>query len=159
MPPLSEAAESGTGQLPLFRIHGDQFNTSAGDESVKITQSFGTVSRFDDNRALDKTRDGHPNRVGSLDRLKTTATLGFPLQDCQNRGCVDDHQRGTPASSSPRISSARLPSSTGKLAPCSAISSSSSARRRFVRSRRTRTSRSRSAFVTGRPPTYFESAT
>lgn len=40
---------------------------------------------------------------------------------------------------------------SGKLAQCSAISSNSSARRRFVRSSRTRTSLSRRAFVTASP--------
>jgi len=63
----------------LLRIHGDQFDAGAGDESVKITQSFGAISRLDDDRALNKTRDGYSSRVGCLDCLKENAALGFPL--------------------------------------------------------------------------------
>src|SRR5713226_3220821 len=66
MTSLAEAAKSGTGQLPLLPIHWDQLDTGSGDESVKITQSFGAISRLDDNRALNKTRDGHSSRVGGL---------------------------------------------------------------------------------------------
>ena len=106
------------------------------------------MSRLDHNRGLNKTCDRHSSRIRSLDYLEEFTALNLPLQDGDKRRSIDHHQRGRPASSYPRISSARLLSSTGKLAQCSAISSSSSARRRLVRSRRTRASRSRRAFVT-----------
>src|SRR5882724_7234404 len=115
MTSLAEAAKGRARQVCLPGVHGNQFDTGAGDESVQITQSVGAISRLDDNRGLDKTRDGHSSQVGGLDCLKETTALGLPLQDCQDCGSIDHHQRGKPASSYPRISSARLPSSIGKL--------------------------------------------
>src|SRR5580704_2979874 len=134
MTSLAKAAERGTRKLTLLHIDGDQVDMGAGDDLVEIAQPLRSVPRLDDNRALHKTRDRHSNRVRILDCLQETTPLLFALQDCQNCGGIDHHQRGNPISSYPRISSARRESSTGKLAQCCAISSSSSASRRLVRS-------------------------
>jgi len=145
MTPLAEAAKDRARQL-----------LSTGTSSILAREMNPSRSRNPSAPYLDsmtielstKLATEHPSRVGALDCLNETAAFRLPLQECQNCRGVDHHQRGSRTSSYPRISSARLPSSTGKLAQCSAISSSSSARRRLVRSRRTRTSRSRKALVT-----------
>jgi hypothetical protein len=87
-------------------------------------------------RSANSINSMKPGRSGSRFRIATRVEVSIT------------DQRGRPLSSYARISSAPLPSITGKLAQCSAISSNSSARRRFVRSIRTRSSRARRAFVT-----------
>ena len=63
MTPLAEAAKGGTCQLSLFSIHWDQFDISSRDESVKIPQTFGAISRLDYNGCLYKANELFPEPV------------------------------------------------------------------------------------------------
>src|SRR5690349_19297149 len=62
MTSFAKAAKRRTGQLSWFLIHRSQFDTGAGDKLVQITQSFGAISGFNNNRGL-RTR---PRQVRKL---------------------------------------------------------------------------------------------
>jgi len=118
------------------------------EEPVERAESRGADARLDHDRGFDESRGGDPTRISHLDRLVECAPFGLVLEYGEQRRRIDDHQRGKPLSSYPRISSAGRSSLTGSAAHSRAISSSSSASRCPARSRRNLASRSRSARVT-----------
>jgi hypothetical protein len=67
VPSLSEAAERAARHLAMFRIDWNEIDAGPADEVIQVTQSFGAVSRLDDDRDLDERGDGHQPSISGLD--------------------------------------------------------------------------------------------
>ena len=90
MPSFSESAERAARHLAVFRVDWYDLDSCSPDEVIQVTQSFGAVSRLDDDGDLDERGDRHQARIGGLNGFDEGTPFGFALQDGNKCGCVDD---------------------------------------------------------------------
>ena len=91
MPSLSKAAERAARHFAVFHVNGYKLDACPTDEVIQVAQSFGAVSRFDDDGDLDERGDRHRASISGLDRFDKGAPFWFALQDGNERRRVDDH--------------------------------------------------------------------
>jgi hypothetical protein len=77
---LRIAAECQPALARLFGIHSCDLDSGAFEEQVQETQTFGSVSRFDDNRGFYETRCREQPGIGPLDLLDENALLRLARQ-------------------------------------------------------------------------------
>lgn len=99
MLPLAVASPSAAGNLNLVGGHGDGVHGGAVQEQVQLSASGLTPTGLDHQRSLQQGRCRHEaDRIG-LDGLSKATTLRFVEQHRDDRRRVENHQRGSPASS------------------------------------------------------------
>jgi hypothetical protein len=91
MPSLSEAAERAARHFAVFRIDWYELDACPADEVIQVAQSFGAVSRLDDDGDLDERGDRHQAGISGLDGFDEGTPFGFALQDGNKRRRVNDH--------------------------------------------------------------------
>jgi hypothetical protein len=91
VPSLSEAAERAARHFAVFRVDWDEFNARSANEVIQVAQSFGAVSRLDDDGDLDERGDGHQASISGLDSFDESTPFGFASQDGNESRGVDDH--------------------------------------------------------------------
>ena len=91
MPALSKAAECAARQFAVFGVDWYELDAGPADEVIQVAQTFGTVSRLDDDGDLDERSDGHQASIGRLDGFDEGTPFGFALQNGDKRRRIDDH--------------------------------------------------------------------
>jgi hypothetical protein len=91
MPPLSESAERAARHLAVFDGNWNKFDARPADEVIQVAQSFGAVSRLDDDGDLEEGGNGHEARISGLDGFDEGTPFGLASQDGNESGRVDHH--------------------------------------------------------------------
>jgi hypothetical protein len=91
MPSLSEAAERAARHFAVFCVDREELDARSADEVIQVAQSFGAVSRLDDDGDLDERGDGHQASISGLDGFDEGTPFGLALQDGNESRRIDDH--------------------------------------------------------------------
>lgn len=91
MSSLSEAAERAARHFAVFRVDWDELDARPTDEVIQVAQSFGAVSRLDDDGDFDERGDRHQASISGLDGFDESTPFRFALQDGNEGRRVDDH--------------------------------------------------------------------
>ena len=75
----------------MFGVDWYELDAGPADEVIQVAQTFGAVSRLDNEGDLDERSDGHQASIGRLDGFDEGTPFGFALQDGDKRRRIDDH--------------------------------------------------------------------
>jgi hypothetical protein len=118
---LAEAAEALDRDVHQIAGDGDEGRLRGVEKQNQVADALVAAAGLHDDGCLEK-RSGREARlrIGG-EPVQHEGRLGCAGQGRDERGRVDDHRRGSPASSYPMISSGARSSRTGSRAQCSAI--------------------------------------
>ena len=88
-----------TGDLGLLDVNRRELHAALPEQAVQPVRSRRPVPGVQNHGGFNERDDGEGWPGCRGDRLRETPALWFCLQDCEQRGGVNDHQPGKPFSS------------------------------------------------------------
>src|SRR4051794_8646948 len=101
-------------KIGLVFVYGYQGDLCLGNEQVGVANTIRAIAVFKAHRRFNKRCSGQRARLGCFDRLVEFPPLWLVLKKRQDGRGINNHQRGSPCSSYPMISSVLRVSRTGR---------------------------------------------